>query len=92
MEAFPEPVLELLGIQQGGIVEVQVPRFPRVGDVKLAASRALGIPVKDQVPPKMELGFSICLRKTGALRICLREGSRHIYELCFRRLDASVLH
>ena len=46
---LPDALVEAVGIQDGDILEVEIPRFPRISDVKLAASRALGIPVRDQV-------------------------------------------
>ena len=46
---LPDALVEAVGIQDGDILEVDIPRFPRVSDVKVAASRALGIPVREQI-------------------------------------------
>eukprot|EP00193_Tetraselmis_chui_P005462 CAMPEP_0177755086 /NCGR_PEP_ID=MMETSP0491_2-20121128/2374_1 /TAXON_ID=63592 /ORGANISM="Tetraselmis chuii, Strain PLY429" /LENGTH=260 /DNA_ID=CAMNT_0019270551 /DNA_START=446 /DNA_END=1228 /DNA_ORIENTATION=- len=46
---LPAAVLSAAGIRKDGIVAVDVPRFPRVSDVKMALARLLRIPVPDQV-------------------------------------------
>jgi hypothetical protein len=46
---LPAAVLSAAGIRKDGIVAVDVPRFPRVSDVKMALARLLRIPAPDQV-------------------------------------------